>query len=106
MISTSDWTDKDGSFSVVKMFNKIVKLFEDPNDPWTIDTLQWYQQYAIDFVRVPSLTSIPEGCLGLLGERTTARRGQTTTTTTTLLRSLLAAERAQTDPNPVCLLLG
>ncbi|KAJ7252943.1 hypothetical protein C8J57DRAFT_1519733 [Mycena rebaudengoi] len=44
MISTSDWTDKDGSFSVVKMFNKIVKLFEDPNDPWTIDTLQWYQQ--------------------------------------------------------------
>ncbi|KAJ7663517.1 hypothetical protein B0H17DRAFT_1211616 [Mycena rosella] len=44
MLSTSDWTPKDGTYDYEKLFNQVVKLFEDdPADPWVIETLQWYQ---------------------------------------------------------------
>ncbi|KAJ6516980.1 hypothetical protein DFH09DRAFT_1332652 [Mycena vulgaris] len=45
LISTSDWTAKDGSYNYEKLFNAVVALFEDdPTDPWVIDTLTWYQE--------------------------------------------------------------
>jgi hypothetical protein len=43
MISSSEWTRKDGEYDYVKMFDKVVKLFTDhPTDPWAIETLDWY----------------------------------------------------------------
>ncbi|KAJ7119056.1 hypothetical protein C8R44DRAFT_878566 [Mycena epipterygia] len=45
ILSTSDWTAKDGSYDYVKLFNSVVALFEtDPTDAWAVDTLKWYQE--------------------------------------------------------------
>jgi hypothetical protein len=45
MLSTSDWTSKDGSYDYEKMFDSIVDLFEtDPTDPWVVETLEWLQR--------------------------------------------------------------
>ncbi|KAJ7222725.1 hypothetical protein B0H12DRAFT_1241080 [Mycena haematopus] len=42
LLSTSDWTIKDGSYDYEAMFNNIVLLFEaDPTDPWAVETLEW-----------------------------------------------------------------
>ncbi|KAJ6478910.1 hypothetical protein C8R45DRAFT_1101350 [Mycena sanguinolenta] len=44
LISTSQWTDKDGKFDYEKFFNRIVDLFADADDPWVVETLEWYQK--------------------------------------------------------------
>ncbi|KAJ6488771.1 hypothetical protein C8R45DRAFT_929479 [Mycena sanguinolenta] len=38
------WTDKDGKFDYEKFFNRIVDLFADADDPWVVETLEWYQK--------------------------------------------------------------
>ncbi|KAJ7115176.1 hypothetical protein C8R44DRAFT_794206 [Mycena epipterygia] len=44
MLSTSDWTTKDGNYNYVKLFDSIVALFEtDPTDAWVVDTLKFLQ---------------------------------------------------------------
>ncbi|KAJ7666671.1 hypothetical protein DFH06DRAFT_1383929 [Mycena polygramma] len=45
MISTSDWDAFDGLFSYTDMWDAIMALFKtDPQDPWAVDTLAWYQE--------------------------------------------------------------
>ncbi|KAJ7462487.1 hypothetical protein FB451DRAFT_1180780 [Mycena latifolia] len=47
LISASDWTSKEGSYNYEKMFDEVVHLFEDdPTDPWVVETLKWFQEYA------------------------------------------------------------
>ncbi|KAK6974704.1 hypothetical protein R3P38DRAFT_2811716 [Favolaschia claudopus] len=44
MISTSEWTEKDGSYKYDKMFDNVLALFEaDETDPWAVETLEWLQ---------------------------------------------------------------
>ncbi|KAJ6572483.1 hypothetical protein DFH09DRAFT_1362442 [Mycena vulgaris] len=45
MISSADWSIKDGSYDYEKLFTSVVALFEtDPADPWVVETLAWLQQ--------------------------------------------------------------
>ncbi|KAJ6526539.1 hypothetical protein DFH09DRAFT_1371670 [Mycena vulgaris] len=44
MLTTADWKPRDGSFDYEVFFNSIVELFADGEDPWTKDTLAWYQR--------------------------------------------------------------
>ncbi|KAJ7619921.1 hypothetical protein DFH06DRAFT_1341755 [Mycena polygramma] len=45
MISTSDWEAFDSLFSYPDMWDAIMALFKsDPQDPWAVDTLAWYQE--------------------------------------------------------------
>ncbi|KAK6997152.1 hypothetical protein R3P38DRAFT_2563754, partial [Favolaschia claudopus] len=44
MISTSEWTEKDGSYKYDKMFDNVLALFEaDETDAWAVETLEWLQ---------------------------------------------------------------
>ncbi|KAJ7189664.1 hypothetical protein GGX14DRAFT_580524 [Mycena pura] len=43
MLSTKDWSRKDGAYDYVKMYRQVVALFEDdPEDEWVVETLEWY----------------------------------------------------------------
>ncbi|KAJ7756674.1 hypothetical protein B0H16DRAFT_1538682 [Mycena metata] len=44
MISTSDWTSKDGAYNYERMFKSVIKLFEKKDDAWVTDTLAFYQR--------------------------------------------------------------
>ncbi|KAJ7635899.1 hypothetical protein B0H17DRAFT_1217205 [Mycena rosella] len=44
MLSTSEWKVRDGPYDYKELFESILKLFADPDDPWAKDTLQWYQR--------------------------------------------------------------
>ncbi|KAJ6498183.1 hypothetical protein C8R47DRAFT_1212502 [Mycena vitilis] len=45
MISTSDWDRYDGLFNYTDMWDAIMALFKsDPQDPWAVETLAWYQE--------------------------------------------------------------
>ncbi|KAJ7029924.1 hypothetical protein C8F04DRAFT_1398203 [Mycena alexandri] len=44
MISTSDWTSKDGAYNYEHMFKSVIKLFEKKDDAWVTDTLAFYQR--------------------------------------------------------------
>ncbi|KAJ7486556.1 hypothetical protein FB451DRAFT_771356 [Mycena latifolia] len=58
MISTSDWTVKDGAYNYEKLFNSVVELFEnDPADPWVVDTLNWFQDGVFSSVEVSGSAS-------------------------------------------------
>ncbi|KAF8130925.1 hypothetical protein K438DRAFT_2032079, partial [Mycena galopus ATCC 62051] len=42
LISTSDWTHKDGKYNYEKLFANVVDLFEvDETDVWAVETLEW-----------------------------------------------------------------
>ncbi|KAJ7714857.1 hypothetical protein B0H16DRAFT_1477780 [Mycena metata] len=47
MLSTSDWTTKEGAYNYERMFNSVVKLFKNKTDPWVVDTLAFYQRYVL-----------------------------------------------------------
>ncbi|KAK7059587.1 hypothetical protein R3P38DRAFT_3168050 [Favolaschia claudopus] len=43
-LGTSEWTPRDGKYSFKRLFNSILKLFTaEPEHPWVIDVLEWYQ---------------------------------------------------------------
>jgi hypothetical protein len=43
--STEHWTALDGNFNLEVFYNLIVDLFEqDPNDPWVVDTLEFWNK--------------------------------------------------------------
>ena len=43
----SQWKSNDNLFSLQGFYDNIVALFErDPQDPWVIDTLQWWNGYV------------------------------------------------------------
>ncbi|KAJ6543599.1 hypothetical protein DFH09DRAFT_37905 [Mycena vulgaris] len=44
MIATTDWTSRDGSYSYEDLFDAIVQLLSDPEDPWVTETLNWFQR--------------------------------------------------------------
>ncbi|KAF7341461.1 GLOBIN domain-containing protein [Mycena venus] len=44
MLSTSDWTSRDGKYNYEDLFDNILELFEDPTDTWAIETLGWFQK--------------------------------------------------------------
>ncbi|KAJ7021550.1 hypothetical protein C8F04DRAFT_1313797 [Mycena alexandri] len=46
MISASEWTSKEGAYNYERMFNSVVKLFENKTDAWVVDTLAFYQRYV------------------------------------------------------------
>ncbi|KAJ7471007.1 hypothetical protein FB451DRAFT_1399756 [Mycena latifolia] len=55
MVSNADCSSKDGSYNYEKMFNRVVKLFEDdPTDPWVVETLQWFQKGVFGSAAIPS----------------------------------------------------
>ncbi|KAJ7883249.1 hypothetical protein B0H13DRAFT_2344235 [Mycena leptocephala] len=43
MLGTKDWTERDGEYDYIELFNKVVKLFADPEDDWAKETLDWFQ---------------------------------------------------------------
>ncbi|KAJ7211476.1 hypothetical protein B0H12DRAFT_1079579 [Mycena haematopus] len=43
MLSTSEWTRKDGKYNYESLFDGVVKLFKNPTAKWTVETLAWYQ---------------------------------------------------------------
>ncbi|KAJ7032121.1 hypothetical protein C8F04DRAFT_668433 [Mycena alexandri] len=47
VISTSDWTSKDGAYNYERMFKSAIKLFEKKDDAWVTDTLAFYQRPGI-----------------------------------------------------------
>ncbi|KAF7335684.1 GLOBIN domain-containing protein [Mycena venus] len=44
MLSTSDWTSRDGKYNYEDLFDNVLELFEDPTDTWAIETLGWFQK--------------------------------------------------------------
>ncbi|KAJ7701362.1 hypothetical protein B0H16DRAFT_1748596 [Mycena metata] len=44
ILSTSEWTCKDGKYNYELLFNAVVKVFENPTSPWTVETLAWYKK--------------------------------------------------------------
>ncbi|THG97732.1 hypothetical protein EW026_g4332 [Hermanssonia centrifuga] len=47
------WEPQDGMFSLPDFYQAIVDLFDDPTDPWYIDTLAWWNKYVVSlFVTV------------------------------------------------------
>jgi hypothetical protein len=50
MLSTAAWTEKDAKYSYERLFSKIIRLFEDPTDPWAIETLEWYQKCVPNYL--------------------------------------------------------
>ena len=42
----SQWKSYDNLFSLQRFYDSIIALFEvDPQDPWVIDTLEWWDEY-------------------------------------------------------------
>ncbi|KAJ6456343.1 hypothetical protein C8R47DRAFT_1227880 [Mycena vitilis] len=45
ILSTKQWDVRDGAYNYEKMFDAVVKPFSGlPNDPWAVETLQWFQE--------------------------------------------------------------
>jgi hypothetical protein len=54
LCAEDDWRLDDGLFKKDQFFNMIARLFEVcPDDPWCIDTLEWWNTY------VPCSSSVP-----------------------------------------------
>ncbi|THG93296.1 hypothetical protein EW026_g7907 [Hermanssonia centrifuga] len=49
------WALEDGSYKLEDLFNTIVELFDDPNDPWCIETLEWWNQWVFGSLRAPNI---------------------------------------------------
>ncbi|KAJ7468187.1 hypothetical protein FB451DRAFT_1401433 [Mycena latifolia] len=47
MIATDDWKRQHGSYNYEELFNTIVNLLADPDDPWVEETLAWFQSIAL-----------------------------------------------------------
>jgi hypothetical protein len=46
--SVESWSSEDGEFDYEAFFNNIVDLFETDNThPWVLETLEWWQRYAL-----------------------------------------------------------
>ncbi|THG93760.1 hypothetical protein EW026_g7565 [Hermanssonia centrifuga] len=45
------WEPQDGMFSLPNFYQAILDLFDDPTDPWYIDTLAWWNKYLATTVR-------------------------------------------------------
>ncbi|KAJ7727494.1 hypothetical protein B0H14DRAFT_2640891 [Mycena olivaceomarginata] len=43
MLGTKDWTERDGEYDYIELFNKVINLFADPEDDWAKETLDWFQ---------------------------------------------------------------
>lgn len=44
----TQWKSYDNLFSLQRFYDSIVALFElDPQDPWVIDTLEWWDGYVL-----------------------------------------------------------
>lgn len=44
----SQWKSYDNLFSLQRFYDNIIALFElDPQDPWVIDTLEWWDGYEL-----------------------------------------------------------
>ncbi len=47
------WEPQDGMFSLPDFYQAMVDLFDNPTDPWYIDTLAWWNKYVVSlFVTV------------------------------------------------------
>ncbi|KAJ6512469.1 hypothetical protein C8R45DRAFT_1087637 [Mycena sanguinolenta] len=42
LISQSEWKQKDGKYDYQKLFDSVLKLFAKLDDPWAVETLEWY----------------------------------------------------------------
>ncbi|KAJ6447772.1 hypothetical protein C8R45DRAFT_1047389 [Mycena sanguinolenta] len=42
LISQSEWKQKDGKYDYQKLFDSVLKLFAKSDDPWAVETLDWY----------------------------------------------------------------
>jgi hypothetical protein len=69
--SCNTWAVTDGNYNAEKLFNTIVQLFEsDPEEPWCIETLKWWEESVFFFVdavilntksrQVPGLSQCPK----------------------------------------------
>ncbi|PSR72537.1 hypothetical protein PHLCEN_2v11590 [Hermanssonia centrifuga] len=41
------WDPQDGMFSLPNFYQAIMDLFDDPTNPWYIDTLAWWNKYLL-----------------------------------------------------------
>lgn len=44
------WDIIDGLFDIPAFYYAIVELFEDPEDEWAKETLEWWNQYVVLYV--------------------------------------------------------
>lgn len=54
MLGTKDWTERDGEYDYIELFNKVVNLFADPEDDWAKETLDWFQKYVVYAIQLRS----------------------------------------------------
>ncbi|PSS30961.1 hypothetical protein PHLCEN_2v2486 [Hermanssonia centrifuga] len=52
-----EWALEDGSYKLEDLFKTIVELFDDPKDPWCIETLEWWNQWVFGSSRAPNIVS-------------------------------------------------
>ncbi|PSR84137.1 hypothetical protein PHLCEN_2v5527 [Hermanssonia centrifuga] len=45
------WEPQDGMFSLPNFYQAILDLFDDPTDPWYIDTLAWWNKQVFGYDR-------------------------------------------------------
>ena len=46
-LSSAPWGEKDGTFSLIHFYHLIVKTLSNHEDQWALDTLAWWQRYAV-----------------------------------------------------------
>ena len=42
--SMTTWGDMDGTFSLIHFYHLIIKTLSNNEDPWVVDTLDWWQK--------------------------------------------------------------
>ena len=65
-LSTAEWTDMVGTFSLVHFYHVIIKTLSNSTLPWVIKTMEWWQRYV-----VPS-SSVHMPDIGVLAGRSLA----------------------------------
>ncbi|KAJ7679880.1 hypothetical protein B0H17DRAFT_1138894 [Mycena rosella] len=78
MMSTSEWSPRDGSYSYEELFKSIVNLFADPDDPWAKETLDWFQRNIFgDAINDSNASreSVPDASANILAQRIARRKG-------------------------------
>ncbi|KAJ7732327.1 hypothetical protein DFH07DRAFT_968430 [Mycena maculata] len=75
ILSTKQWDVRDSAYNYERMFNAVVKLFSGlPDDPWALETLEWYQDNVFGDADIPSADAedavpIPSAADDILAQR-------------------------------------
>jgi hypothetical protein len=65
------WSTEDGDFKIAEFYDHIVQLFDEPDDPWVVDTLAWWNMWVSYLIVQTLLIHCP---LGMSSELAVAQR--------------------------------